>query len=104
MRPTINAGECVAKCVGTMKRLEQSHLHPKLEVPRLTCPLPLYTVYVYTVYLFTQGRGRGGGGVEPERRLEVQQVTKLGRKYQHDGLYLQSIHSEKHLAKSPFTA
>jgi hypothetical protein len=29
-------------------------------------------------------RGKGGGGVEPERRLEEQQFTKLGRKYQHD--------------------
>ncbi len=34
--------------------------------------------------------GRGGGRVEPERRLEGQQFTKLGRKYQHDLLYLQS--------------
>jgi hypothetical protein len=24
--------------VTTMKRLDQGHLHPKLEVPRLTCP------------------------------------------------------------------
>ncbi len=38
-------------------------------------------VYVYTVYLFTQGRGEGGG-VEPERRIDGQQFTKLGRKYQ----------------------
>jgi hypothetical protein len=39
------------------------------------------------LYLFTQGR-RGRGGVEPERRGEEQkgkvQITKLGRKYQHD--------------------
>jgi hypothetical protein len=29
-------------------------------------------------------QGRGGGGVEPERRLEGQQFTKLGRKYKHN--------------------
>jgi hypothetical protein len=45
-------------------------------------PYTLYSVYVYTVYLFTQG-GRKGGD-EPERRLEGQQFTKLGQKYQHD--------------------
>ncbi len=44
-----------------------------------------------------------GGRVEPERRLEGQQFTKLGRKYQHDSLYLQSINSDKHLPQSPFT-
>jgi hypothetical protein len=43
----------------------------------------LYNVYVHKVYLFTQGRG-DGGRVEPERRLEGQQFTKLCRKYQHD--------------------
>jgi hypothetical protein len=45
-----------------------------------------YTLYacIYTVYLFTQGRGGGGRIVEPERRLEGQQFTKLGRKYKHD--------------------
>jgi hypothetical protein len=35
-----------------------------------------------------------GGRVEPERRLEGQQFTKLPRKYQ---LYLQSINSDKPL-------
>jgi hypothetical protein len=30
-----------------------------------------------------------------ERRIEGQQFTKLGRKYQHDSLYLQSITSDK---------
>jgi hypothetical protein len=29
-------------------------------------------------------RVTGGGRVEPERRLDGQQFTKLGRKYQHD--------------------
>jgi hypothetical protein len=47
---------------------------------------------------------REGGRVEPERRLEGQQFTKLGPKYQHDWrLYLQSINSDKHLPRSPFT-
>jgi hypothetical protein len=36
-----------------------------------------HNVYVYTVSLFTQGRGEGRR-VEPERRLEEQQFTKLG--------------------------
>jgi hypothetical protein len=36
-------------------------------------------------------------------RLEGQQLTKLGGKYQHDGLYLQSIKSDKHLPESFFT-
>ncbi len=50
--------------------------------PEPHTPPPLHTVYVYTVYL---GTGKGGGGrVEPERRLEGQQLTKLGPKYQHD--------------------
>ncbi len=31
--------------------------------------------------------------VEPERRLEEQQLTKLGRNYQQDGMYLQSRNS-----------
>jgi hypothetical protein len=46
-------------------------------------PPPFHSVYANTVLLFTQGRGEEGR-VEPERRLEGQQFTKLGRKYQHD--------------------
>ncbi len=40
-------------------------------------PPPPHTVHVYAVYLFTQRRWEGGGGYEPERRLEEQQFTKL---------------------------
>ncbi len=46
--------------------------------------------------------GKGGGEIEPERRLEGQQFTKLGQKYQHDWLYLRSINSDRHLPQSPF--
>jgi hypothetical protein len=48
----------------------------------LKTPYPtLQTVYVYTSILIQTGKG---GRVEPERRLEGQKFTKLGRKYQHD--------------------
>jgi hypothetical protein len=49
---------------------------------RTSYPPPPQIVNVYPVYLFPQGWK--GGGVEQERRLEEQQFTKLGRKYQHD--------------------
>jgi hypothetical protein len=45
----------------------------------------------------------GGGRVEPERRKEGQQFTKLGQKYKHDRLYLHYINSNKHLPLSLFT-
>jgi serine/threonine protein kinase len=66
---------------------------------------PLHTVHVYTVYniLIHTGKRGGGGRVQRERRLEGQQFTKLGRKYQHEWLYLQSINYDTHLPKSPFT-
>jgi hypothetical protein len=56
------------------------------------------TLAVYTVL-----RHREGGTVEPERRLVGQKFTKLGRKYQHDLLYLQSINSDKHLSPGHIT-
>jgi hypothetical protein len=43
------------------------------------------------------------GEIDPERRLEGQQITKLSRKYQHHCLYLQSINCDEHLSQSPFT-
>ncbi len=58
---------------------------------------------LHILYFDTGKGGREGGRVEPERRLECQQFTKLGRKYQHDWMYLQSINSDKHLPQSRFT-
>ncbi len=77
---------------------------------KLTCKCTLRQVFIclrqgtpYTPlthwYLYTKGRGR----VEPKRRWEGKQFTKLGRKYQHDWLYLQTINSDKHLPLSPYT-
>ncbi len=57
-------------------------------------PTPPYTLY--TCILCTSLH-REEGRVEPERRLEGQQFTKLGRKYQRDWMYLESINSDKHL-------
>jgi hypothetical protein len=46
-------------------------------------PPPSHTLSVYCILYFDIGKGGKGGRVEPERRLEVQQFTKLGPKYQH---------------------
>ncbi len=62
-------------------------------------PPPLHYFLNTVLYLFTQG---AEGRVEPERRLEWQQFKKLGRKYQHDWLYLQMDY-DKRLPPSPFT-
>ena len=45
-------------------------------------PTPLHTVY--TCIQYTYSHREGGEKLEPERSLEGQQFTKLGRKYQHD--------------------
>ncbi len=55
-----------------------------------TPPPPSHTLSVYTLLRHAGGRGR----YEPERRLEGQQFTKLGKKYQHDLLKLHSINSD----------
>jgi hypothetical protein len=44
-------------------------------------PPPTHCIRVYSILIHTGG---GGGRIEPERRLEEQQFTKLGRKYHHD--------------------
>jgi hypothetical protein len=49
----------------------------------LNIPHPLPAKHCLYILYFDTGKGEGGrGGVEPERRLEGQQFTKLGRKYQ----------------------
>ncbi len=101
-RRKIRLKECNAKC-RHLKKLPVKGLCGRcLTVwgPEPHNAPTLHTVHVYTVYLFTKGRGRR---VEPERRLEVQTFTKLGRKYQQNWLYLQSINSDKHLPQDLFT-
>jgi hypothetical protein len=46
-------------------------------------PPPPYWIPVYSILIHT-GKGRGGGIVKPKRRLEEQQLRKLGRKYQYN--------------------
>ncbi len=67
---------------------------------RTPCPHPL--THCIRVYLYTYSH-REEGGIEPERKLERQEFTKLGQKYQHDWLYFQSINSDKHLQQRLFT-
>jgi hypothetical protein len=63
-------------------------------------PYPPNTLCTCTQY--TYSHMEGGGGVEPERRGEGQQLKKARSKIQHDGVYLQVINSDKHLPQSPF--
>jgi hypothetical protein len=44
----------------------------------LNPPHALYNIHVYNIPIHT---GKGGGEIEPEKRLEGRQFTKLGRKY-----------------------
>ncbi len=68
--------------------------------PRPPYPPP-YTLYTcIQVYLFTKGRGIEGESWTREKVRE-QKFAKLGQKYQHDWLYLQSINSDEHLLQSP---
>ncbi len=72
----------------------------EVEVFLLLARLPISEYTVQFTYWYREG---GRVEIEPKRRLEGQQFTKLGRKFQHDWLYLQSINSDKHLPQSPFT-
>ncbi len=58
-----------------------------------------HCIRVYSILIHTR-KGRRG---EPERMGVGQQFAKLGRKHQHDWLYLLSINSDKHLPQNPFT-
>jgi hypothetical protein len=84
-------------------KLLQNMVFNRTQVESLNTPPFSHTLFVclYKLYFDTGKRGRRR--VEPERRRERQQFTKLGRKYQHDQLDLQSINSDKHLPQSPFT-
>ncbi len=90
-RRKIRLIEAIAKCRHLKKMIGSG---PEPHTP----PPPLHTVYVYTVYYsHTEGesliseKGRGAT------------VHKAGPKYQYDCLYLQSLNSDKHLPRSPFT-
>jgi hypothetical protein len=74
---------------------------PEVQNP-IPAPPPPYALYTCIQYTYSHREG-GRGTVEPERRGEGQQFTKLGRKYQHDCRPLQSINSGKHLPQSTFT-
>ncbi len=71
--------------------------------PRTPYPPSAYTMFTYIQYTYSHREGGEGGElIETDRRGEGQQFTKLGRKYQHDWLHLQSINSYKHLPQSLF--
>ncbi len=67
-------------------------------------PSPLLTNCVRAMQ-YTYSHKKGGDSWTIEKvRWETIYSYKLGRKYQHDWLFLQSINSYKHLPRSPFTS
>ncbi len=82
-------------CKGTLQRC----LSVWVPLPILWPHTPLtHCILAYCILItYTHLHTEKGGSDEPERRLKGQQFTKLGQKYQHDWLYLQSINSDKHL-------
>ncbi len=67
-----------------------------------TLPPSPYPLYIKCL-LIQYSHREGGGELNKREEERGKQFTKLGQKYQHDGLYLQSINSYKHLPQSPFT-
>ncbi len=87
-------------CEGTFRQVFIRQ-RPRTSPP---CTLPLtHCISVYNILIHMEKRGMRGELNQPERRGVGQHFTKLGRKYQHDWLYLQSINSDKLLPQSPFT-
>jgi hypothetical protein len=90
--------------VGTESGQKQSVILPQNMVSNRTQhspPTPGHTLSINTVLWH-----REEGEVQEcwtGEKVRGQQFTKLGRKYQHDWLYLQSINPDKYLPQSPFT-
>jgi hypothetical protein len=90
-------------CKGTLR---QVFLSEALSTPITLSIPPLHIGYVYTVHVYMYPYSilihtvKGGGGRERWTREKVR-GGKLGRKYQHVWLHLQSINSDKHLPQSP---
>jgi hypothetical protein len=67
--------------------------------PRFLAPIDFLKIPAQYTYSHREG-ARAGLGTRGKVRGVL--VHKLGRKYQHDWLYLQSINSDIHLPRSPF--
>ena len=68
------------------------------------CLLLLYSIYLNGIDTHAKQTGMEGGKGPSERRLERQQFTRcMGQKYNHEGMYLQSIKSVENLPQTPFT-
>jgi hypothetical protein len=89
MRPPPVLGFCLGWCSNFVGSESGQNQSVKLlqDMLSITTQQPLHplpaTLCLYILYV-DFGKGGNGGGGEPERRLEGQQFTKLGRKYQLD--------------------
>ncbi len=79
----INYLDTEAKCkMSSSKNLPARGFAAGVWGPEPQPPPHIQCICEYSILIYT-GRGRR---VEPERGLEGHQFTKLGRKYQHDGM------------------